>query len=357
MGRSAERTLGNGFATVTEIANAQDIANIAAGLDWRLNSAQAAQVFNELSSAEIYGSLAAVDQNAVFNTTVNRLAARRSYGEALGTQLWFNPSANFAKTGGTKSGASKIKTNSYGGAFGIDVAYQEDGAFGIGFGYGQHDVTAQGSPEEAQVRTYTIGAYATQGFGPFYGSFQFAYGFSKFEVERDLTLLARTIKGDFKGKQLDASIELGYDFSAGGSLVVTPYGKLALRRWSMNGFTEEGGAGIGLRVEDASKTVFSPVLGVKAGALLGDADGIAYRPYAKVQYSFQGNIGSDRTVQYLGGGDAFRLKGVDPDGNGLIELGVDASVNKRVNLFLSGGYGFGGHNSIGQVRGGISFGF
>ncbi|WP_449474343.1 autotransporter domain-containing protein [Sphingobium chungangianum] len=348
---------GNGFASVTEIANAQDIANIAAGLDWRLNSAQAAQVFNELSSAEIYGSLAAVDQNAVFNTTVNRLAARRGYGEALGTQLWFNPSANFAKTGGTRSGASKIKTNSYGGAFGIDVAYQEDGAFGVGFGYGQHDVTAQGSPEEAQVRTYTIGAYATQGFGPFYGSFQFAYGFSKFEVERDLTLLARTIEGNFKGSQWDASLEMGYDFAAGNGLVVTPFGKLALRRWSMNGFTEEGGAGIGLNVEDASKTVFSPVIGVKAGALLGDVDGVAYRPYAKVQYSFQGNIGSDRTVQYVGGGNAFNLKGVDPDGHGLIELGIDTSVNKRVNLFLSGGYGFGGHNSLAQVRGGISFGF
>ncbi len=348
---------GNGFASVTEIANAQDIANIAAGLDWRLNSAQAAQVFNELSSAEIYGSLAAVDQNAVFNTTINRLAARRGYGEALGTQIWFNPSANFAKTGGTKSGASKIKTNSYGGAFGVDVAYQEDGAFGIGFGYGQHDVTAKGSPEEAQVRTYTIGAYATQGFGPFYGSFQFAYGFSKFEVERDLALLARTIEGDFKGSQWDASLELGYDFAAGNGLVVTPFGKLALRRWSMNGFTEEGGAGIGLHVDDASKTVFQPVIGVKAGALLGDAEGIAYRPYAKVQYSFQGNIGSDRTVQYVGGGNAFRLDGVDPDGHGLVELGIDASVNKRVNLFLSGGYGFGGHNSLGQIRGGISFGF
>ncbi|GLV22223.1 hypothetical protein TomMM35A_20740 [Sphingobium sp. TomMM35A] len=348
---------GNGFATATEIANAQDIANIAAGLDWRLNSAQAAQVFNELSSAEIYGSLAAVDQNAVFNTTVSRLAARRGYGEALGTQIWFNPSANFAKTGGTRSGASKIKTNSYGGAFGIDVAYQEDGAFGIGFGYGQHDVSAKGSPEEAQVRTYTIGAYATQGFGPFYGSFQFAYGFSKFEVERDLTLLARTIEGDFKGSQWDASLELGYDFAAGNGLVVTPYGKLALRRWSMNGFTEEGGAGIGLRVDDASKTVFSPIIGVKAGALLGDVEGVAYRPYAKVQYSFQGNIGSDRTVQYVGGGNAFNLKGVDPDGHGLIELGIDASVNKRVNLFLSGGYGFGGHNSLAQIRGGISFGF
>src|SRR3546814_11292581 len=119
-------------------------------------SAQAAEIFNELSSAEIYGSLAAVDQNAVFNTTVNRLAARRGYGEALGTQIWFNPSANFAKTGGTKSGASQIKTNSYGGAFGVDVAYQADGAFGIGLRYGQTAVTAQGPQEEAPVRNSKI---------------------------------------------------------------------------------------------------------------------------------------------------------------------------------------------------------
>ncbi|WP_257540409.1 autotransporter outer membrane beta-barrel domain-containing protein [Sphingobium sp. CFD-1] len=345
------------FTSVKDIANAQDIANIASALDWRLNAAQAAQVFNELSSAEIYGSLASVDQNSVFNSSLNRLTQRRGYGEALGTQLWFDPSASFVKTGGTKSGASKIKTNSYGGAFGIDVAYQENGAIGIGFGYGQHDVNARGTPESAQVRTYTIGAYATQGFGPFYGNLSFAYGFSKFEVERDLTILARTIEGDFKGKQWDAALELGYDMQAGGNLVVTPFGKLAARHWSMNGFTEEGGAGIGLNVKGASKTVFNPVLGVKAGALLGDPEKVAYRPYGKLQYTFQGNVGNRRTVQYLGGGDDFQLRGVDPNGSGLIELGIDATVNKRVGLFLSGGLGFGGHTSSGQVRAGISFGF
>jgi len=345
------------FTSVKDIANAQDIANIASALDWRLNAAQAAQVFNELSSAEIYGSLASVDQNSVFNSSLNRLTQRRGYGEALGTQLWFDPSASFVKTGGTKSGASKIKTNSYGGAFGLDVAYQDNGAIGIGFGYGQHDVNARGTPESAQVRTYTIGAYATQGFGPFYGNLSFAYGFSKFEVERDLTILARTIEGDFKGKQWDAALELGYDMQAGGNLVVTPFGKLAARHWSMNGFTEEGGAGIGLNVKGASKTVFNPVLGVKAGALLGDPEKVAYRPYGKLQYTFQGNVGNRRTVQYLGGGDDFQLRGVDPNGSGLIELGIDATVNKRVGLFLSGGLGFGGHTSSGQVRAGISFGF
>jgi uncharacterized protein with beta-barrel porin domain len=353
----ADAAGGAAFSSVTDIANAQDIANIAAGLDWRLNAAQAAQVFNELSSAEIYGSLASVDQNSVFNSSLNRLTQRRGYGEALGTQLWFDPSASFVKTGGTKSGASKIKTNSYGGAFGIDVAYQDNGAIGIGFGYGQHDVNARGTPESAQVRTYTIGAYATQGFGPFYGNLSFAYGFSKFEVERDLTILARTIEGDFKGKQWDAALELGYDMQAGGNLVVTPFGKLAARHWSMNGFTEEGGAGIGLNVKGASKTVFNPVLGVKAGALMGDPEKVAFRPYGKLQYTFQGNVGNRRTVQYLGGGDAFQLRGVDPNGSGLAELGIDATVNKRVGLFLSGGLGFGGHNSSGQIRAGISFGF
>src|SRR3546814_1096513 len=55
---------GSVFTTVSEIGLVQDAANIISGLDWRLSQAGAAQVFNELSSAEIYGSLAAIEQNS-----------------------------------------------------------------------------------------------------------------------------------------------------------------------------------------------------------------------------------------------------------------------------------------------------
>ncbi|TAF16155.1 MAG: hypothetical protein EAZ74_00005, partial [Alphaproteobacteria bacterium] len=65
------------FGSVAELAQAQDMANLISALDWRLTMAQAGQLFDELSSAEIYGSLAAVDQNLVFGQALDRLALQR----------------------------------------------------------------------------------------------------------------------------------------------------------------------------------------------------------------------------------------------------------------------------------------
>jgi uncharacterized protein with beta-barrel porin domain len=348
---------GAAFTSVGAIGRAQDIANIVSGLDWRLDSAQAAQVFNELSSAEIYGSLASVKQNLAFGESVNTLTARRSVGQSFGTRLWVNPVGSFGKYGGTSSGASKIKVNSYGGALGLDVGYQDDGAFGVGFGYTQHDVNARGTEETARAKTYTIGAYWTQGFGPIYANAQFAYGFSEFDTQRDLSILARSIGASFKGNEWDGGLEVGYDWKTSGALVVTPFGQLAARHWSMKGFTETGGAGIGLKVNGASKTVFNPTLGVKLAAQMGDLDGFAFRPYAKAAYTFQGSLGNARTVQYLGGGNAFSLAGVDPDSFGTFEAGVDASINNKVGLFISGGFGFGGQQKTSKIQGGIEIKF
>src|SRR3546814_10223093 len=84
---------------------------------------QAAELFNELSSAEIYGSLAAVDQNAVFGQTLDMLTNRRSFGGDFATQLWLNTVGNWAKYGdGDAYGASDIRANSYGIAGGLDFA-------------------------------------------------------------------------------------------------------------------------------------------------------------------------------------------------------------------------------------------
>src|SRR3546814_4850403 len=93
----------------------QDAANIISGLDWRLSQAGAAQVFNELSSAEIYGSLAAIEQNSALTESFETAAASGSNGG------WINPVGRFARYGDTNSGASKIRNNSYGGAIGLNL--------------------------------------------------------------------------------------------------------------------------------------------------------------------------------------------------------------------------------------------
>src|SRR3546814_19016075 len=82
--------------------------------------------------------------------------------------------------------------------------------------------------------------------------------------------LDRTITASFKGRQWDGNVELGYDVLAGSGVTVLPFGKLALRHWTLGGFTEQGGAGIGLTAGRDSKTVFVPELGVRLGAELSN---------------------------------------------------------------------------------------
>jgi hypothetical protein len=62
-------------------------------------------------------------------------------------------------------------------------------------------------------------------------------------------------------------------------------------------------------------------------------------------------------VQYLAGGNSFQLFGSDPDGHGLIELGVDASVNNRVGIFLSRATTFSGQQKVGRIQGGFDIRF
>lgn len=348
---------GAGFASVTELGYAQDIANVATALDFRLSSEQAAELFNELSSGEIYGSLAAVDQNGVFGQTLDMLTNRRSFGGDFATQLWLNPVGNWGKFGdGDAFGASDIRANSYGLAGGLDFAYAADGAFGFGGAYAEHDIAARGTPEAVDGRTWTVGAYVTQGFGPIYANAKLAFGWTNYDATRTMSLLARTAEASINAKQLDVSLEAGYDYRTG-SMTITPYGKLVLRRTSLEGFTETGAGAFSLDVEGRKKTVFSPVLGVKLGTETELSDSVTIRPFAKASYTFQGNLPNDVTVSYVGGGDAFVLRGAEPDSFGMVEAGFEAKVADRLNLFFTGSQTFGGDNKVTGLRGGVTFQF
>src|SRR3546814_412207 len=192
---------GSVFTTVSEIGLVQDAANIISGLDWRLSQAGAAQVFNELSSAEIYGSLAAIEQNSALTESFETAAAIGSNG------VWINPVGRFARYGDTNSGASKIRDNSYGGAIGLNLGYADNGTFGIGFAYAEHDIAARGTPETAKAKTYSLGVNWKHVFGPIQAGAQFVYGFSNFDVTRDLTVLDRTITHSSKATQWEGHVD------------------------------------------------------------------------------------------------------------------------------------------------------
>lgn len=338
------------YASIDELNKIQDVANLVSNLDWNLSAAQAAAVFNELASASIYGSLANLRQNVAFQGQLDQLAQRRD-GQAGAAGLWIAPIGNFAKFSGTDSGAAKIDATSYGAAAGLDIAYNETGAFGFGFGYARHNVDAKGQPVKVDGKTYSLGAYWTQGFGPLSVNAQFVYGFSSFDAQRNLALLSRKVTADFNGSEWDGSLGVSYNFGQG-DVEIVPFGELAIRHWSTKGFTEEGGAGLGLKVEGDSKSVFEPTLGVRFATVATQTEAFTLRPYASLAYTFQGDAGTTRTVGYLGDpdGNTFALKGVDPKGYATVAAGLSTSVADKVNISLGGSYAFGSNNNVATIR-------
>src|SRR3546814_2858926 len=125
-------------------------------------------------------------QNSALTESFETAAAIGSNG------VWINPVGRFARYGDTNSGASKIRDNSYGGAIGLNLGYADNGTFGIGFAYAEHDIAARGTPETAKAKTYSIGVNWKHVFGPIQAGAQFVYGFSNFDVTRDLTVLDRS---------------------------------------------------------------------------------------------------------------------------------------------------------------------
>src|SRR3546814_20748825 len=76
------------------------------------------------------------------------------------------------------------------------------------------------------------------------------------------------------------------------------------------------------------------------------------RPFGKLSYTFQGDVGSSREFAFATGGSPFTLKGVDPKGFGSIDGGISALFKERIGVFVQGGLNFGGSQKGAEARGG-----
>src|SRR3546814_1344226 len=101
---------------------------------------------------------------------------------------------------------------------------------------------------------------------------------------------------------------------------------LALRHWTLGGFTEQGGAGIGLTAGRDSNTVFVPELGVRLGAELSNCGDVSIRPFGKLSYTFQGDVGSSREFAFATGGSPFTRTVFDPKAFGSFDGGTSAPL-------------------------------
>ena len=341
------------FTSVSQFSLTQDLATVMAGLDSQMSATQAAQVVNELGGGSYYGSLAAIRTTSPF---VDVISNRRLPLDARGFNLWIQPTGDFARIGGnTTSGASRIHADNYGLSGGFGVA-SGAGEFGIGFGYGRIDSHSDDGWATASADSYMVGIYARHGIDQFTVSGDLVFGWSNWKVQRDIPSLFRQANAAFDSKEVRGDLRVEYDFPMSGA-VISPFAQIELRHYSFDGFSEEGAGAVGLAVQESSKTVFTPAIGVKVGTEW-DTEIAKLRPEASLSYNFKGDIASERTVAFLGSPtNSFRLQGVEPDGFVTMQLGLFADIGDRSGAYVRGSYSTGGGNSVAAVRAGVVIGF
>lgn len=331
-------------------ADAQDLAGIISALDTRLNAAQAQQLFSELSSGEFYGSLSALSTTAPFGEATDGLPLAEG-SPAVG--LWFRPTGQFAKYKANEdAGASGFDANNYGGSLGVNFNTGGGGHIGLAGGYGKIDADSAAS-EEAEADTWMVGFYGVQQLGRLHVSGQAVYGKTEWDVVRTLPLLRRTAESSFDSDEVRANLRVAYTVAPLPGLDISPFAKVEARRYEFDAFTETGAGAVSLTVGKRAKTIVSPEVGVRMAGVLG----ARLRPFAEGSYVFQGDVGSDRTMAFVGGRAAnFTTIGVDPEDSIKGAIGVAADVAGGT-VFLRGDYASGGQQQVGSVRGGLLFSF
>ena len=332
---------------------AQDLANIFVGFDTLLTMDQVSAALNDLASGEFYGSLTTLETTAPF---VDAIGSNRVALGASGFNLWMAPSGDFVDIEGDSAiGSSDVDADNYGGSAGFGVA-TGSGEIGIGFGYGRIDANAREGLLSAQADTWMIGAYGRQTFGNFAVAADLVYGWSDWNASRVMPTLSRTAAAEFESTELRGDLRAEYMFDFGGGWVA-PFGQLSFRKFDFDGFAEEGAASVGLVVEEASETVFTPSVGLRAGTRF--ETGLAtIRPEVSLSYHFDDDNTSFRDVAYVGAPqNGFRLQGVDPEGYFKIGAGLFAEIGANSGAFLRGSYATGENLDVASVNAGVVIGF
>jgi len=342
------------FSSAQDRANVEDFATVLAMLDTQLDESEIADAMQELTSGEFYGSLAATRTTDPFGDFTRNLP--RNTGEKA-LNLWINPAGSFLRQGRySVYGASATRTNNYGGSIGIGGTSAGGFSYGIGFGYGDIDQDARGTPEHANADTYMVGVFAQVPLSQINLGIQAVYGWSNWNTSRAMPTFGRTATAKFDSNEFRVIAEASHNFELG-KVDIVPFLRGDLRHYSFDGFTEAGGGSIGLIVDKKSKTLFSPEVGAKIVGNYGSGNAKIH-PEASVSYTLQGDVGGNRDVAFLvDPASKFRLQGTDPDAFWTFGAGLSAQIGSKSAAYLRGAFASGGDQYGASFSAGVKIGF
>ena len=247
--------------------------------------------------------------------------------------------------------ASTIDSTSGGFVAGAGKTFKNGLHTGLFAGYGRNHVSIDDLASDADVDSYTVGAYAGRRIDALRLQFGAAYSLNDISTERTVTggPLDETLTAHYNAHTLQAFSEMGYRFKAGYA-VFEPFAGLAHVTVLSDGFTESGGISA-LTADSNTQNVTYTNLGVRMETSfpLGGAKGRLHG-LAGWQHAF-GDTTASLEQAFVAGGDAFTIFGAPIAQNAAIfEAGLDLQVS-RMSAF---GIGYNGRLSDSDAQHSLS---
>jgi fibronectin-binding autotransporter adhesin len=232
---------------------------------------------------------------------------------------------------------------------------------GLFTGY-QYTWADAGDAGSTQINSALFGGYATYRQGRFYADGVLGGGYNGYRVRRSIefSTIDRTARSQPNGGQLNASLNLGYDWQAGkftfGPIVGGQYTYAGIA-----GFTETGADSLNLRVAQQNINSLRTTLGGRVAYTWNVTDKIALIPELRMfwQHEFLNNPRNISSSLDGGAGPTFGYETTAPARDSVFAgAGVSAQFGERWNAFVYWNVDFGRQTYFGNsVSGGLNWKF
>lgn len=279
-------------------------------------------------------------------------AMRRIAGEPQGvdpggTSARENPSQFAIWSGGyvnlaqSDQGGIDLDSTMVGVSGGVDYRFSPSFVAGLGLGFGRDKSSVGDHGTESRAHAWSMAGYASYKPAPtFFVDGLLGFGLMSFESRRVVTADGGMATGVRDGRQIFASVSVGYEHRWEGWLA-SPYGRLQASRSLLERFSEVGGGVHGLTYGNQHIDTLSAVVGLRLEHTIQTDWGV-FKPRGRLEYTHDFEGASRAIMGYADMGVFPYALDFDSFTGGqlAIGLGVDAQIGERWNLGLDYRTGF-----------------
>lgn len=264
------------------------------------------------------GNLSAVDQSLADSLRMNLIepaadpadatagdATRGTGGLPGGIAVWTGGALSFGN-GNNRNGRSSADFTTSGLSMGADTRISDGVALGAGVGYGHDSSDVGNKGSHSSVDSYSVATYAS--WRPSRNTYLdglVGYQWLSLDARRFVTGNGNTVNGSRDGRQLFASLAVGYEHRSE-TLLLSPYARLDVADATLDGYTEQGRVGDTLTYDEQKLRTSTGNLGLRSEYVVRTDSG-AWLPGARIEFQrdFQGSNAATLRYSDLLSGPAY----------------------------------------------------